>query len=347
MVTSRPIEPPLAQPPAARTIVDPAAELVDLLGAHAAKKAVQQPKQTGRSAADAGTLSPTEAAPPRLPRIEDPEAELANLLESRFAPPAAPPVRHAVGHPAANATAMASAPAAKKIVDPISELAHLLEAKENQRAARLANAAAPRRENAQAIRAEPPLAAQPRDPAAELLGMLEARAARSTQPPAQPPQPDRAAQPEPSIKAAQRIEPAQPTRPEPAKATQQIKPMQQPAGAAAARRKKTPPAPRAEVARADSAPVKTVRGPARAAEPVERAAAPKPGKVTGKASRRKNADLRPLPPALMETANHDGPTPPLDFIPRPQALRPRVQDIRQDESLDGVQDILARLARHG
>lgn len=99
--------------------------------------------------------------------------------------------------------------------------------------------------------------------------------------------------------------------------------------------------------RADSAPVKTVKTPAHAAEPVERAAAAKPGKGAGKASRRKNADLRPLPPALMETANHDGPTPPLDFIPRPQALRPRVQDIRQDESLDGVQDILARLARHG
>jgi hypothetical protein len=42
----------------------------------------------------------------------------------------------------------------------------------------------------------------------------------------------------------------------------------------------------------------------------------------------------------------DASTPPLDFIPRPQALRPRAKSVRQDESLDGIQDILARLARH-
>lgn len=46
-------------------------------------------------------------------------------------------------------------------------------------------------------------------------------------------------------------------------------------------------------------------------------------------------------------SNGDVSMPPLDFIPRPQALRPRVHDVKQDHSLDGIQDILARLARQG
>ncbi|MGJ4928268.1 hypothetical protein ACQR1I_15935 [Bradyrhizobium sp. HKCCYLS2038] len=42
----------------------------------------------------------------------------------------------------------------------------------------------------------------------------------------------------------------------------------------------------------------------------------------------------------------DPATPPLDFIPRPQALRPRPRNIhQQDDELDGIQDILARLGR--
>lgn len=41
----------------------------------------------------------------------------------------------------------------------------------------------------------------------------------------------------------------------------------------------------------------------------------------------------------------DPASPPLDFIPRPQALRPRAHSIQHDESLDGIQDILARLGR--
>lgn len=47
-----------------------------------------------------------------------------------------------------------------------------------------------------------------------------------------------------------------------------------------------------------------------------------------------------VPPPVEDAA-----TPPLDFIPRPQALRPRPRNIQQDESLDGIQDILARLGR--
>ncbi|WP_257168244.1 hypothetical protein [Bradyrhizobium sp. SRS-191] len=49
----------------------------------------------------------------------------------------------------------------------------------------------------------------------------------------------------------------------------------------------------------------------------------------------------PFAPAPVE----DPATPPLDFIPRPPALRPRPRNIQQDESLDGIQDILARLGR--
>ncbi|MGC2778151.1 MAG: hypothetical protein WA418_21190, partial [Bradyrhizobium sp.] len=41
----------------------------------------------------------------------------------------------------------------------------------------------------------------------------------------------------------------------------------------------------------------------------------------------------------------DPASPPLDFIPRPPALRPRPRNIQHDESLDGIQDILARLGR--
>ncbi len=80
-------------------------------------------------------------------------------------------------------------------------------------------------------------------------------------------------------------------------------------------------------------------------------ATPKAGKSTRRttdeaAPRRRGTELPPLPPALMLEPENDGPTPPLDFIPRPQALRPRIRDVRQDESLDGVQDILARLGKH-
>ncbi|XUM21439.1 hypothetical protein ACRAVF_29650 [Bradyrhizobium oligotrophicum S58] len=47
-----------------------------------------------------------------------------------------------------------------------------------------------------------------------------------------------------------------------------------------------------------------------------------------------------MPPQFEDPA-----TPPLDFIPRPPALRPRPRNIQQDDELDGIQDILARLGR--
>ncbi|WP_315779197.1 MULTISPECIES: hypothetical protein [unclassified Bradyrhizobium] len=50
-------------------------------------------------------------------------------------------------------------------------------------------------------------------------------------------------------------------------------------------------------------------------------------------------------PPFAPTPFEDPATPPLDFIPRPPALRPRPRNIQQDESLDGIQDILARLGR--
>ncbi|MGY3453016.1 hypothetical protein [Bradyrhizobium sp. USDA 4353] len=50
-------------------------------------------------------------------------------------------------------------------------------------------------------------------------------------------------------------------------------------------------------------------------------------------------------PLFAPTPIEDSTTPPLDFIPRPPALRPRPRNIQQDESLDGIQDILARLGR--
>ncbi|CCD88086.1 conserved exported protein of unknown function [Bradyrhizobium sp. ORS 285] len=50
-------------------------------------------------------------------------------------------------------------------------------------------------------------------------------------------------------------------------------------------------------------------------------------------------------PLFAPTPMEDSATPPLDFIPRPPALRPRPRNIQQDESLDGIQDILARLGR--
>ena len=348
-VAPQSIEPVRAiEVPAALEIADPAAELVDLLGAHAAKKAGQQPKQISRPAAKAAPAPqpPAEAAPPQLSRIEDPEAELADLLQSRFAPPA-PPVRQSADRPQDRAKDRPNAkppvaqvaPAARRVVDPITELADLLEAKETKRAARLANAAAPRQENTSPVMPVAPPVAHPVDPAAELFGMLEAHAAQPT------PRPARAPQPVERIRPAQEARPAKPPRP--IEAALPIQTAQQPAKPATPHRKKLSPAPAPGVTGADIAPAKTVARPPAHAESIEHAAAPKPGKPAGKAPRRKSADMPPLPPALMETPNNDGPTPPLDFIPRPHALRPRMQDIRQDESLDGVQDILARLARRG
>ncbi|WP_316173820.1 hypothetical protein [Bradyrhizobium sp. SZCCHNRI1073] len=50
-------------------------------------------------------------------------------------------------------------------------------------------------------------------------------------------------------------------------------------------------------------------------------------------------------PLFVPTPFEDPATPPLDFIPRPPALRPRPRNIQQDDELDGIQDILARLGR--
>jgi hypothetical protein len=357
---SRPAESmPEVTPPAPTKVIDAAAELVDLLGSHAAKRAAQLP------VVEAATPTPPprlEITPPRLPLVADPAAELANLLESRFAPPPAPPVRPAAARAKPRPPVAPVNNAAPKVVDPISELANLLEAKENERAARLGGADSRHRSG-------PPVAplvtppAKPVDPAAELFDALEARAART------PPQP---------VKAVQPARP-EPSVPEPANAAPRVRPSQ-PSKAVTPRRKKVAPP-----VRTDITPPRRVQAPAEpighAVAPPQAAAAkpngprsdrpkagsskagapaiatpkidaPKPGKTSrhqadGAAPRRKDAELPPLPPALMLEPENDGPEPPLDFIPRPQALRPRMRDIRQDESLDGVQDILARLAKHG
>jgi hypothetical protein len=316
--------------PAPAPIPDPAAELVDLLGSHA-KKAVKKPPRASRPAAKAGPPAPPaaiEAAPPRLPLVADPAAELANLLESRFVPPPAPQVHRAPARarpPApvrANAaTAHNSKPApatpAKPAVDPAAELFDMLEA----RAAR--TAPQPARQPIQT--AQPAQAAEP---------LQATRPVRPAQP----------AAPSPRVADAEPLERAQPRRPEPIAASHLGKPASQPKAAApkaaAPRRKKVPAAASADM------PVTRLEAPA-ATEPSEWATAPKPGKASSRGPRRRDADQRPLPPALMLEPENNGPTPPLDFIPRPQALRPRMRDIRQDESLDGVQDILARLAKRG
>jgi hypothetical protein len=166
--------------------------------------------------------------------------------------------------------------------------------------------------------------------------------------------------------------------PEPANAAPPVKPSQ-PSNAMTPRRKKVAPPVRIDVMPASRVhpPAEPIRHPTtppqaaavkpddprvdrpKAASPKAAApkiatpkpATPKPGKSTrhpaNGAPRRKGTELPPLPPALMLEPENNGPEPPLDFIPRPQALRPRMRDIRQDESLDGVQDILARLAKHG
>ncbi|CCE07085.1 exported hypothetical protein [Bradyrhizobium sp. STM 3843] len=66
------------------------------------------------------------------------------------------------------------------------------------------------------------------------------------------------------------------------------------------------------------------------------------------AANRARSDERPPWQRIPATpSNDDAAMPPLDFIPRPQVLRPRSRDVKHDESLDGIQDILARLARKG
>ncbi|MGJ5071442.1 hypothetical protein [Bradyrhizobium oligotrophicum] len=50
-------------------------------------------------------------------------------------------------------------------------------------------------------------------------------------------------------------------------------------------------------------------------------------------------------PLFVPSQFEDPATPPLDFIPRPPALRPRPRNIQHDDELDGIQDILARLGR--
>lgn len=53
-----------------------------------------------------------------------------------------------------------------------------------------------------------------------------------------------------------------------------------------------------------------------------------------------------LPASISADGDEDATRPPLDFIPRPAALRPHRFSVKQDTSLDGITDILARLARH-
>ncbi|WP_407154327.1 hypothetical protein [Bradyrhizobium sp. STM 3557] len=356
----RPAEPtPEVTPAAPAKVNDPAAELVDLLGSHAAKRAAQPPAV---EAATSALPPPLETAPPRLPLVADPAAELANLLESRFAPPPAPPAKPVAARPKPRPPVAPVNDLAPKVVDPISELANLLEAKENERASRFGG------DNARHRSSPPP--AKPVDPAAELFDMLEARAARTPASPAPASQPVKAVQP-------RKLEPSMP---DPVNAAPTIKPSQ-PSKAMTPRRKRVAPPvkvddlPPTTIAPAPAGPIRHAATPlqAAAARPDDariirpkaaspkaaapkiatpKLAAPKSGKsarraADGAPSRRKDAELPPLPPALMLEPENNGPEPPLDFIPRPQALRPRMRDIRQDESLDGVQDILARLAKHG
>jgi hypothetical protein len=360
--SSRPAEPmPEVAPPVPTRVSDPAAELVDLLGSHAAKRTAQPPVVEPATPMTPPPLP--ESAPPRLPLVADPAAELANLLESRFAPPPAPamPVApRAKPRPPAPVDTLAA-----KAVDPISELANLLEAKENERAARLDGANGRHRSTPPPVVVPP---AKPVEPAAERFDVLEARAARTT---------PRAALTAHPIKAVHPLG-QEPSMPEPVDGAPPVRPAQ-PGKTMTPRRKRVAPPVSVDIApavRVQASPEPTghvVTPPqAVAAKPdghrvdrpkagsakapaaklaTPRVATPKPGKSTRRAAdgapRRKDSEMPPLPPALMLEPENDGPEPPLDFIPRPQALRPRLRDIRQDESLDGVQDILARLAKHG
>lgn len=83
----------------------------------------------------------------------------------------------------------------------------------------------------------------------------------------------------------------------------------------------------------------------RFAPPVDR---PLAAKIAAAAAQPRSDELPPWQRIPITPSNDDDAAlPPLDFIPRPQALRPRTRDVKQDQSLDGIQDILARLARHG
>jgi hypothetical protein len=310
--------------------IDPAAELVDLLGSHAARRAAQPP-----AAAESAPPTMLANAQPPLPGVSDPAAELVDLLQSRFAPPPARLVRPAAARARPQPPTAPIHTAAPEVVESITELTNLLEAKDGEQAARL--------KDADAVHRIPPHVTDP-EPATD-------RAAEPfDRPPASPvPHPIRAAQPMTAAWSA----------PEAADAAPPLK-LAQPGKAGAARRRKVAPAARIDVAPAHAAEP--------AAEPIQRRAAPERAvakadapnldnsnagsSMTGrlkaaKNARRKDAELPLLPPALMLEPENNGPTPPLDFIPRPHALRPRVPDIRQDESLDGVQDILARLAKKG
>jgi hypothetical protein len=330
-----------ATPPRLPLVADPAAELADLLQSRFAPP----PPPAKPVTTQARPRPPTAPVNTAVPKVIDPIAELANLLEAKEGERAArfgnaDAVRHGSAPPAMPPELSAAA----KPVDPAVELFDMLQA----RAARTTSPPAPAPQPVKAVR--PP----------EPIKPVSASAAEAVKP-AQPDKAPRGKTVAPSV----RIDSAPASR---------IQAAAEPTAHA-----NTPP--RASIARPDShkadnhkvdhakagspstgtpknavsknaVPRSATSKSATSKNSTPKIAPPKPGKGARRAAdeaalRRKGKELPPLPPALMLEPENNGPTPPLDFIPRPQALRPRLRDISQDESLDGVQDILARLAQHG
>lgn len=354
--TARPVIKPdtaaaaqLSGPPAATTEnvaqhAESIAELAELLEFRAAKStgSVKQPAGSGaappidheaghsnanrpdadnskadNSKADRFKAAPAETA--RQAKPVDPVVELTQLLQSRAAKKAPKAAKQPTGTAAASTVEPQVKPRqlpdevlATKATAPVAKLGDLSQfVGTTTKPTKIA-------------------ASQNTDPAAELMGLLDTRfalpaaepspvaaarnaakpaeAAEANMPPARKAVPGEAA----ADRAAPGTGAADRPAPRPKKAAQH--PQERAAGARKAKRR--------PVAVAD-VPPPTIDDPAAALIDMLESQAAKPvGRVA------------------------DASSPPLDFIPRPQALRPRTKSVRQDESLDGIQDILARLARH-
>lgn len=349
--TARPVVKPdapaaaqLSGPPAATTEniaqhADSIAELAELLEFRAAKSTRTTKQPAGTSAAppidrEAGHPSannpnadnfkaaPAEAARPAKP--VDPVVELTELLQSRAAkkaPKAAKQPTSTAGAPPVESQAKPrQVPDEVRATEPTAPVARLSDLSQS-----LGTTTKPTKI----------AASQNTDPAAELMGLLDTRFAL----PAAEPSPVAAARntAKPVAAADTRTAPARKATPNKA-TSDRVAPDKTAIGNGAADR----PAPRPK--KAAQHPQERVTGGRKVKRrPVAVADVPPPTTDDPAAALIDMLESQAAKPADRVA---DASSPPLDFIPRPQALRPRTKSVRQDESLDGIQDILARLARH-
>jgi len=317
--------------------IDAVAQLADALQLRGATP-IRPPAQMA-AVPSAAPPPPAAGIPP--PQPVDPTEELAQYLETLVPKPDAPPANAGAVHGAVPLPAIADIPL-PNLGEPIEQPVAYREtgvAKPAARPTKAARSSVPPSEMADIAPSKLV------DPAEGQVKHRRARAAKPAERPAKAAAARAAAArvmadiaPSRPVDSIESVEPVE--RQLDHLERRDVPPATRPAHPAAARGTYPPPT------AADRLPSSPVDPSAeQTGNPGSHAAKPAARQARVPASRVAEPAPFTLPP-IPSDSDDDAQSPPLDFIPRPQALRPRVRSVRQDQSLDGIEDILARLGRH-